>query len=353
MKRRPRQVDVARLAGVSAATVSIVLNDRQNSNVRVSPETRRRVLDAVEQLGYVANPVARSLAGGRNHLLGVFTYEAMFPIQNQDFYYRFLIGIEEEAEARHYDLLLFTSSRGPDGLRSVYQQGFNRLRLADGAILLGTEQDKGELVQLVQEDYPFVFVGRRDVPNAAISYVAADYTTATVQVVRYLIEHGHRRIAYLGDIARTESHQDRFCGYSQALEQAGILVDSDRVWFGSDDIVTTDFLNGLLARDITALVLEHDHFVRGVFQTAAAMGLQIPADLSLAALGDPISEHDRAQEVTAFRIPRRRMGMQAVRLLVDMLENSDTVPVQITLPCEFVPGKTVAAPRRVRTIGSG
>lgn len=347
MKRRPRQIDVARLAGVSAATVSIVLNDRQNSNVRVSPETRRRVLDAVEQLGYVADPVARSLAGGHNRLLGVFTFEAMFPIQNQDFYYRFLIGIEEEAEARHYDLLLFTSSRGPDGRRSVYQQGVNRLRLAEGSILLGTEQDKGELVQLVQEEYPFVFVGRRDVPNAAISYVAADYTTATVQVVRYLIEHGHRHIAYLGDPARTESHQDRFCGYTQALEQAGIPVVLDRVWFEPEEVVTTDFLDRLLARDITALVLEHDHFSRAVLQTAAAMGIQIPADLSLVALGDPVSEHDRAQEVTAFRIPRRRMGMQAVRLLVDRLENSDTTPVQVTLPCEFIPGNTVAPPRRV------
>lgn len=346
MKRRPRQIDVAKLAGVSSATVSIVLNDRQGSNVRVSAETRRRVLEAVAQLGYVADPVARSLAGGRNRLLGVFTYEAMFPIQNQDFYYRFLIGIEEEAEAQGYDLLLFTNSCRPDGQRSVYRHGVNRLRLADGSLLLGVEQDKGELVQLVQEGYPFVFVGRRDVPNSNIAYVGADYVTATVQVVAHLIDQGHQRIAYLGETARTESHQDRYVGYIRAMSLAGLQVDPGLVWLGPEDEVTHDLLTRLFAQGMTALVLEHDRYARIALRIAAALGLQIPADLSIAALGDQVSDHDPAPHLTSFKIPRRRMGMQAVRLLAEMLENADTEPVQVTLPCQFVPGKTAAPPNR-------
>ena len=132
MKRRVRQTDVARLAGVSPATVSLVINNRIGGNVRISAETQQRVLDAVDQLGYVVDPAARSLAGGHNSLLGVFTFESIFPLIHRDFYYRFLVGIEEEAENLGYDLLLFTSAGNVDGTRRVYSQGVNRLRRGPG-----------------------------------------------------------------------------------------------------------------------------------------------------------------------------------------------------------------------------
>ncbi|MCB0128681.1 MAG: LacI family DNA-binding transcriptional regulator, partial [Caldilineaceae bacterium] len=97
MQKRPRQTDVAKLAGVSPATVSVILNNRLDGNVRISAETRARVLDAVEQLGYVTDPVARSLAGGRNSLLGVFAFDEIFPPQQRNLRYSFLVGIEHEA----------------------------------------------------------------------------------------------------------------------------------------------------------------------------------------------------------------------------------------------------------------
>src|SRR5262245_48484111 len=109
--RRPTQADIARLAGVSQATVSVVLNGR-DSDVRISPATRERVLTVIREWGYVANPSARSLAGGRNRIIGVHTFEPVFPTTSVDFYFPFLLGMEQEAADLGYDLLLFTSAGG-------------------------------------------------------------------------------------------------------------------------------------------------------------------------------------------------------------------------------------------------
>jgi LacI family transcriptional regulator len=87
---------------------------------RASEQTRRRVLDIAEHLGYTVNPVARNLVGGRNRLLGVYTFEAAFPIEARDSYQEFFVGIEHEAELAGYDLLLFTSTAMPGHRRGLY-----------------------------------------------------------------------------------------------------------------------------------------------------------------------------------------------------------------------------------------
>src|SRR5690606_5785524 len=102
--KRPTQQDVARLAGVSRGTVSMVINGMTGGRIPISEETRRKVLDAMEQLGYAPNPAAQILAGGRNRLIGVFTYEPFFPYEQDNFYYPFLLGIERQASYEGYNL---------------------------------------------------------------------------------------------------------------------------------------------------------------------------------------------------------------------------------------------------------
>ncbi len=340
MKRRPRQVDVARAAGVSPATVSLVLNGRTGGNVRISPETQQRVLDAIQRLGYVANPVARSLAGGENRLLGVFTYEAIFPIQNQDFYYPFLIGIEEETAMLGYDLLLFTGRGEKDGRRLIYLDGINRLALADGAILLGHEQEKSELIRLVQEGYPFVFVGRRQVPDVDLAFVAADYVEATATVMAHIFAHGHRTVAYLGMPVENESANDRFAGYVLAHARMQLRVDERFVYRTTDQEITPSLVAQLLDLGVTAFVVEHDSAIDALRAAANRLGKAIPGDFSLAMLGDPLSGRDELSTITAFTIPRREMGVHAVRLLIDILAGRSEIH-HVTLPCRFVPGTSV------------
>lgn len=343
-RSRPRQSDVARLAGVSQAAVSVVLNKREGEAVRVSEETRTRILEAVRALGYVANPAARSLAGGQNCLLGIFTYEAIFPLKYHDYYYPFLVGIEEEAEAQGYDLLLFTSTSTDDGRRRIYHNNTNRLQMADGAVLLGVSDDKGELAQLLHEGFPFVFVGRREAPGGELSYAAADYAEATAAVVEHMIAHGHRKIAYLGGVLPPEPSQDREQGYRLAHQRLGLPLDPRHVlYIAADEELTAERLRLFLEMGVTALVTEHQAFVVRLMEVAQELGLRIPRDLSLGLLNTkpPASI---ALDLTRFEIPMQEMGAQAVRLLTHMLANPDEPgPHRVTLPCTFVPGSTVIA----------
>nr|WP_253289542.1 LacI family DNA-binding transcriptional regulator [Verrucosispora sioxanthis] len=203
------------MTGVSQATVSLVLNGRDDGSVRIAPETRERVLGAIRATGYVADPVARRLAARHNRILGVFTYEPVFPAGTGDFYHPFLVGIEESAERLGCDLLLLTSAPVTDGRRRIFHDD-NRLRLADGCVLLGRSLDRDELGRLVAEGHPFVSVGRRDDAGGPVPYVGADYVTATADVVRRALDAGHTRLAYLGQGAGPESHTDRFAGYRAA-----------------------------------------------------------------------------------------------------------------------------------------
>ncbi|GAA2769818.1 hypothetical protein GCM10020219_042040 [Nonomuraea dietziae] len=166
------------MAGVSQTTVSLVLNGRAEGEVRISPETRDRVLQVIRETGYVADPAARRLVERRNRIYGVFTYEAVFPAESADFYHPFLVGIEECAEEAGCDLLLFTSAKVEQGEWRRIFSAESRIRLADGCVLLGRTIDRDDLSRLLTEGIPFVSVGRRDDAGGPVPYVGADYPPA-------------------------------------------------------------------------------------------------------------------------------------------------------------------------------
>lgn len=345
-KQRSRLSDVAQLAGVSPATASLVLNKRVTGNVRIPPETQERVFAAAAKLGYVANPVAQSLAKGRNGLLGVFTFEAIFPITQRDFYYPFLVGIESAAETLGYDLLLFTSASTGDGRRRIYRNGQNRLRLADGAILLGIEDSKDELHALVEEGYPFVFVGRRELPGAELSYTAADYASATAALIDRIYNAGHRRIAYIGVDQHTESALDRRRGYQEGLLHNGLTFDEELMCLVPNARFDRTAMQKLLELGVTAVVVEIGPIISAVLNACKEMALDVPGDMSLGVLGNPFGDMEDMSYFSGFSIPREEMGAQAVHLLIRMLnENSFHGPQRVVLPCTPVTGNTIAPPR--------
>src|SRR4051795_4364991 len=201
----PRQADVARVGGGSQSAVSRVVSGDVD---RIPVETQQRVRAAVKQLGYVPNAAARSLRGKRNRLVGVHTFEPVFPHAREDFYFEFLLGIEERAEEVGYDLVLFTSTGTRDGRRRIYRDGTNRLNLADGSVLLGVATDRDELARLWREGYLFVHIGRREVPGAEVPCIVPDYHSAAGRLVESLAERGHRNLAYLRADIDQEAYVD-------------------------------------------------------------------------------------------------------------------------------------------------
>ncbi|MFF0722448.1 LacI family DNA-binding transcriptional regulator [Micromonospora sp. NPDC003816] len=336
--RRVTQRDIARMAGVSQATVSLVLNNRADAEVRIAPETRDRVLRVIAETGYAADPVARRLASRFNRIIGVFTYEPAFPSGSRDFFHPFLLGIEEYAERVGCDLLLFTSAPVVDGRRRIFHRD-NRLRLADGCILLGREIDAAELLRLNRDGYPYVAVGRRDDAGGPVPYVGADYAAAVRQLVELALGRGHRRLAYLGVDATAESSADRWHGFdaaAPAAESARRLTDPTR----DADAVLDD-----LAGDGSTVVFVEDFATAVALESAARRrGLRVPGDLSILTLGDPTVPVPTDTAFTGFHIPREEMGRQSVEVLTGVIDGSADGVQQRLLPCEFVEGDTLGAP---------
>lgn len=339
MNRRLTQRDIARLAGVSQATVSLVLNGAAASAGRIPRETRERVEKAIRDTGYVADPIARRMARSRNNILGVFTYEPAFPSEQADFFTPFLLGIEEAAQDLGYDLLLLT---GAAGRQKKMFGGGTRLRLADGCLILGRSFDRNELEQLVRGDYPFVAVGRREDAGGPVPYVGGDYRTATRTLIEGAARLGHRRLAYVGPVSGAESVVDRWHGAEDAITADALdLV----VRLPEETLPAEHMLDAVLAGGATlAVFTELANAVR-VETLARARGLAIPGDLSMVVLGSHMRAERSVTSFTSYLIPREDMGRQATRMLVRRIEGETEIE-QILLPCLPFPGETLGPPNR-------
>lgn len=335
---RLTQRDIARLAGVSQATVSLVLNDAKAAEGRIPDDTRERVLKAIKETGYVADPIARRMAKGLNRILGVFTYEPAFPSAQADFFLPFLLGIEETAQQQRYDLLLLTGAAGTSGKRKIFDEN-NRLRLADGCVILGRDFDRAELKQLVKGDYPFVAVGRRADAGGQVPYVGADYAAATAALLELAKIKGHRRIAYVGPSSGPESSVDRWNGFNSNLDGVELTLHIPKVGGPPADVLAA--IRGSGATVVFFTELADAELVEA---QARAQGVSVPGDLSIIVLGSHIRPAQTGIQFTTFSIPREEMARRATQMLVERIE-TNSEGGQVLLPCETVEGETLGAPQ--------
>ncbi|HEY9009974.1 MAG TPA: LacI family DNA-binding transcriptional regulator [Devosia sp.] len=338
--KRPRltQRDIARIAGVSQATVSLVLNDAKAAAGRIPDETRERVQKAIRETGYVADPIARRMAKGLNRILGVFTYEPAFPSAQADFFAPFLFGIEETAQTLGYDLLLLTGAPANRGKRRIFDEN-NRLRLADGCVILGREFDRAELKRLIAGDYPFVAVGRRDPvggpTGGPVPYVGADYVTATAEMVRRARAKGHSMLAYVGPSKGAESSVDRWNGFNLALDGAELALHVPEVGGKALTMLEAIRRSGATVAFFTELA---DAVV--VDAAARSQNLSVPGDLSIVVLGSHIRPMQSGTRFTTFSIPREEMARRATQMLCERIE-ANAAGGQVLLACEPVEGETL------------
>lgn len=331
--KRLTQRDIARLAGVSQATVSLVLNGALSAEGRIPQETRERVNKAIRDTGYVADPVARRMAKGLNRILGVFTYEPAFPSAQADFFTPFLLGIEEAAQELGYDLLLLTGAAA-GAQRKIFGNN-TRLRLADGCLVLGRQFDRDELTRLVAGDYPFVAVGRRDDADGPVPYVGGDYASGTAALVNRVRALGHTRIAYVGPAGGAESIFDRWAGFSGAIAGLHLVAHIPDVAQPAAQTLDT-----LLASGATAVFFIELADAIQVETLARQRGIAVPEQLSIVVLGNHIRAEQTGRRFTSFSIPREAMARAATQMLVRRVEHDEPIQ-QILLPCEPLEGDTL------------
>ncbi|MEQ5777990.1 MULTISPECIES: LacI family DNA-binding transcriptional regulator [unclassified Thalassospira] len=337
--KRVTQSDVAAMAGVSTAVVSAVISPKPGKTIRVGEEAEKRVRAAMETLGYAPDVVAQSLAGGKRNIIGVFTYEAIFPSDSENFFYPFLLGIERGAMKLGQDLLLFTSSSLEKGPRSIFPGGANRMGVADGAILLGEEPDKRELKRLYDTGFPFVTIGRRDTDKAELNWVAADYTAAVADVVKRCAALGHRKLKFVGATQVREQNIDRERGFMDRQAE-NLTLSVERL---ETDDIDGAWLRRCLDDGNTVVLTETFKHAVALERQVAAMSGSVPQTISIVALASPLTRPADVERWTRISVPREEMGEVAVRNLIAQIRSPENTPIKTTLPCGFVPGSTLQA----------
>jgi len=314
---------------------------------RIPESTIERVLEAARSLGYSPNVSARKLRGLRNNLIGVHTFGRVFPREHRGFYSDFLVGVEERAEETGNDLILFSSTRGDDGERRIYNSGVNRLNIADGSILMGVPEDREELRRLARDGYRFVHIGRRDLKGVDVLSVSPDYVAGTDAATQALIGLGHRSIGYLGTVRPAEPQIDRYRGYSEAMRAAGLQPAAEERFgpAGPD----RRWVDRLRSGRLTAVLVESVSMADVVVAELRRAGLQVPADRSVVVLEDLGYDPELAARWSFLGIQRNEVGRRAFDLLLGLL---DGTPVRSELvECVAPSAATTGRPRQAGPAG--
>ena len=316
--KRPTQADVARLAGVSRATVSHVMNQHTDREIPISEETRQRVLKAVEELDYQVDARAQSLRSGETKIIGV-----LLPFYENPFFWQILRGISAEAEATGYSLLLAHSSLTPEQqAQSVNELAKQRV---DGMVMLMSFKQLPESVmdQLRNSNHPIVEITGTD---SEFDHVRQDYAAGTEALMSHLFELGHTRIGYVNGVTIAEQGFDRLYAYRRSIEEAGLHYDESLV-IQCGELIEDGYQAAIDLLDQpnrpTALLAINDLLGMAAMRAAADLGLRIPDDVSIASFDDiPFTNTiiPRLTSVTGF--PEQN-GRKAVQLLLKRLKEPD------------------------------
>jgi LacI family transcriptional regulator len=331
---------VARLAGVSRTTVSFVLNDR--SEVRISPATRRKVLDAASELGYHINAPARQLAAGASRTVGLVLRQSAEHVAADALLPETLRGLTATARGDDYRVLVEPLPPGGGSYEALV-----RSRHADGLVLSGPRSDDQELSSLAAEGFPLVLQGALD--GSVVPSVDIDNRAAARDAVEHLVALGHRDIACVTNapIAYTAA-AERLAGYREALEAAGLVVHPLRIAEGDFDAASghAAMRRILHASDQppTAVFVGSDVVAFGVYGALRESGLRIPTDVSVVGFDDIALAAYADPPLTTIRTPAFDLGEAAGRLLLDMLAGR-TVPVRSVLATQLVVRSSAAPPR--------
>lgn len=344
--------DIAREAGVSATTVSRVLNDKHEGDIRISPKTRAHVQAVARQLGYRRNPLASALRTNRSGLVGAVS-------RNVSGTYMSILGhhLQAAAQARGIELLIAITQTERAGIRS--QLSLFQSQLFDGVLFLG---DLTNYQDVLHGDAPFqkpyVHVSPGEIGPEPL--VTSDDVTGVRQALDYLIALGHRAFAFVG--AEWAQDQRRQAVYREVVGEAGLAdcslpVAIDTPYWPEDltfgeriRAATVQYARRLFdqPRHPTAVVCANDGFAADVIRTLYERGLRVPEDVSVMGYGDQHEARITAPQLTTMRLPNRAMADAALDLLVNMLEQPDDATLhnrRVFIPPELVVRGTTQSPR--------
>ncbi len=329
--------DIAREAGVSAATVSRVMN----APAEVSPKTLAAVRAVIDRHGYLSDGIAVSLASARSHTIGV-----VIPTITNSIYAASTQAIQRVAQAAGYTVLLGVSEFSQDTEEQLIRQLLNRR--VDGLILTGFERPRGLYDLMRANAVPFVVTWKTVDASESIPSVSFDNYEGSRLALSHLLSLGHERIALIcGRTAVNDRARERRQAYEDVMRKSGLAVHRD--WICEADFghvegrLTMQKLLALSPRP-TAVFCANDVQAIGALFECQEQGVNVPTEMSLVGFDDvPAAQFVRPQ-LTTVRVPADDMGRVGAERLIGAITDR-RIPKGQVLPVELVIRETTSVPR--------
>lgn len=334
--------DVAAKAGVSKTLVSRTVNNQPG----VSPVTRERIWEAVRELNYTPNAIARSLVLQKTQTIGVALDNLIEP-----FFAPLISGIEDKIAESNYDVIFSTGKNDPDR-KSRYVDFFSQGR-ADGVIVYGSNiSERGMIERLARTNFPFVVV-ENQIEDLDINNVLVDNIFGSMLVMDHLFATGCREICHITGDLGTRAAQDRRDGYLGAMRKLGLPVTDGMLVEAGFTIrsgyeATCRFLeargNGNLP---DAIYYGSDMTAFGGMQALLERGIRIPEDIQVAGFDDdrpPPNFTVPVKRLTTLRQPMYDLGVSAVAILLDEISGAATRKQKRTYTPDLILGETTRRP---------
>ena len=320
--------DVARASGVSSATVSRVLSGYEF----VKETTRLRVMEAVEDLGYVANLQARSLAGGHSQMIGL-----LVPNLDNGYVGTIMQGIDQELARANYEVVLYTSHRYPARESSYVNVISNGL--TEGLLLVAPLVPATYLSALRERQFPYVLIDQADATENS-NVVESTNWQGAYEATCYLNQLGHTRIAFITGWLSARSATDRLEGYKAALVDCNIPFRDELVIEGDYQQQTGNEITRSLLQRVdpspTAIFASNDLSAFGAMDAVREIGLRVPDDISIIGFDDVPQASFVYPRLTTVRQPLEHMGQVAVKILLDQIKDPGRPPQRVALATQLV-----------------
>jgi LacI family transcriptional regulator len=315
--------DVAREANVSMATVSRVVNGNPN----VKPSTRKKVLEAIERLGYRPNAVARGLASKKTTTVGV-----IIPDISSIFFAELARGIEDIATMYKYNIILSNSDQNKE--KELHLLNTMLAKQVDGILFMGGTITEEHVNEFQKSPVPIVLAATIE-SNNTIPSVNIDYEQAAFEAVTYLVEKGNKRVAYVTGPTDDPINQKKLAGYRRALETHGIAYDEELVIEGDnsyDSGIEAYEKIAELVEQPTAVFAGTDEMALGIIHSAQDHGVRVPDQLEVVGFDNTRLATMVRPRLTTVVQPMYDIGAVAMRLLTKYMNKEQVENHIVVLP---------------------
>jgi LacI family transcriptional regulator len=322
--------DIAKIAGVSRATVSRVVNNQPN----VSDRMRQRVQKIIDETGFQPNLVARSLVSKQTKLLGLVIPSNIHGFFADPYYSRLVEGISQACNFFDYTLGLFVFQK-EDDQRKIFPR-LTQGRFVDGIIVQATGLGDELIPDISEWKIPYVFAGR-PLLETEVSYLDVDNVSGAYQAVTHLIQLGYHKIGTITGALNTSVGLDRLEGYHQALADRGLEVDNNLITEGDfTEISAYNATKQLLKHQPDAIFAASDTMALGVLRAITEENLAAPNDIALVGYDDLPPAKLANPQPTTIHQPIRRFGYGAVETLLDIIQNGSQPPRRVIFDTELI-----------------